>query len=159
MNVESQQRSALGRELVADLAHSFGEVRLKVSGASMMPAVWPGDVITVRRRDVAELRPGQIVLYRQEQKLVAHRIVCVRGDRVTTRGDSLRYDDPPIRESDIVGQVVCLHRNGRRVHLKQSFWQRVSSSILRRSDFCMRMALRLGGRLRRPASEEMSWAS
>ncbi|HMH12541.1 MAG TPA: S26 family signal peptidase [Edaphobacter sp.] len=159
MNIESQQYSALGRELVVDVARSFGEVRLKVSGASMIPAVWPGDVITVRRRDFAELQPGQIVLYRQEEKLVAHRIACVRGDRLTTRGDSLCYDDPPIRESDIVGQVVCLLRNGRRVHLKQSFWQRVNSSLLRRSDFCIRMALRLGCRLRRPAGEEMSWAS
>lgn len=158
MDVGSQQRSALGRELVADVARSFGEVRLKVTGASMIPAVWPGDVIAVRRRAMAELHPGQIVLYRREGKLVAHRITCIRGDLLTTRGDSLQSDDPPIRESHLVGQVVCLVRNGRRVHLNQSWWQRVSSSILRRSDFCMRMTLRLGRRLRRFGSGEMSWA-
>jgi signal peptidase I len=159
MNAASQQRSMLGSELVAEVASSFGEVRLKVTGASMIPAVWPGDVITVRRRDMAALQPGQIVLFRQEGKLFAHRITRIRADFLTTRGDSLRYNDPPLRESDIVGQVVCLLRNGRRVNPRQSFWQRVSSSIMRRSDFCKRMALRLGRRFRRPCTEAVSWSS
>src|SRR5271157_314954 len=120
MEMEPQPRSVLACELVADLVHNFGEAHLKVTGASMIPAIWPGDVITVRRREMAELQPGQIVLYRREGVLVAHRIRCVRGDLLTTRGDSLECDDPPITESDIVGQVVYLVRNGRRVHLKQS---------------------------------------
>jgi hypothetical protein len=51
--------------------------------------------------------------------------------------------------------VVALVRNGHCVHLSQSPWQRVSSAILRRSDFCMRMTLRLGRRLRLPWSREI----
>jgi len=158
MEMEPQPRSVLACELVADLVRNFGEARIKVTGASMIPAIWPGDVITVCRCEITELQPGQIVLYRRKGKLVAHRIRCVRGD-LLTRGDSLRYDDPPIRKSDIVGQVVCLIRNGRPVHLTQSCWQRIGSSILRRSDFCLRMALRLNHRLRRSGNGEMSWAS
>ena len=158
MGLELQQRSASGGELVAEMADRFGKVCLKVTGASMIPAVWPGDVLTIHRcRDKAELKPGQIVLYKREGNLVAHRIICVRGDLLTTRGDSRQYDDPPIRESDIVGHVVRVMRNGRRVSLRQSLWQRVSSSILWRSDFCLRMALRLGRRLQRCGSREISW--
>jgi signal peptidase len=159
MDVGLQQYSELGCELVADVARSFGEVCLKVTGASMIPTIWPGDVIAVRRRDMAELHPGQIVMYKREGKLVAHRLTSVRGDLLTTRGDSLQSYDPPIVKSNIVGEVVCLVRNGRSVHLKQSWRQLVSSSILRRSDFCMRMALCLGRRLRRPRIKETSWAS
>lgn len=149
----------LGRELVADVAFNFGEVRLKVTGASMIPAIWPGDVITVCRRHIAELQPGHIVLYRREGMLVAHRLTCIHGDLVTTRGDSLEHNDPPITASDILGQVVHLVRNGRRVHLRQSWWQRISSSILQRSDFCMRVTLHLGRRWRRAGSREVAWAS
>jgi len=151
------KRSAMGCELVVEVARDFGEVRLKVTGASMLPAIWPGDVITVRRRGIAELGPGQIVLSRRGGRLLAHRITRIRGNFLTTRGDSLECDDPPITESDIVGEVVYLVRNGRRVHLKQSRWQRVGSSILRRSGFCLRLALRIGRRLRRSGSREMSW--
>ena len=147
MAMEPQQRSELGCELVAEVAHSFGEVRLKVTGASMMPSIWPGDVIIIRR-DAANLQPGQIVLYRREGSLVAHRITRVRGDLLSTRGDSLPCDDPPIQTADIVGQVISVVRQGCRVHLKQSVWQRAVSSTVRHSDFCLHMMLRVGLRWR-----------
>ena len=159
MDVDSRQRAALGGELVADVVRCFGEVRLKVTGSSMMPAIWPGDIITACRRNIAELQPGHIVLYRREGMLVAHRITCIHGDLVTTRGDSLEHNDPAITVPDIIGQVIQLVRNGRRVHLRQSWWQNVSSFILRRSVFCTRMTLRMGRRLRRLGNRGMSWVS
>ena len=158
MDANGQRRSALSCELVADVARSFGEVRLKATGASMLPAVWPGDIVTVRLRGMSELQPGQIVLCCREGKLVAHRISCVCEDHLITRGDILPHYDEPVYPSAIVGQVVCVLRNGRRIPTEQSFWQRACSSILRRSDSCTRMTLRLG-RLRRPGTREMSWAS
>jgi signal peptidase I len=156
MPVGLQQRSALGCELVTEVAHSFGEVCLQVTGSSMIPAIWPGDVVAVRRSELGKLRPGQIVLYRQERGLVAHRIVHIQGNLLTTRGDTLWDDDPPVKASDLVGQVLSLVRNGQRVNLRQSSWQRISASILRHSDLCLRMTLRLGLRLRRQGTEEMA---
>ena len=158
MDVELQPRSVLACELVADVARSFGEVCLRVTGASMIPAVWPGDVVTVRRCDVAELQPGQIVLSRRGGRLVAHRITFIRGDLVTTRGDSLQHDDPPIDESAVVGRVMSLVRNGRVIDPTQTFWLRIGSAILRRSDFCRRMALRIGRRIEWLVGGKMSWA-
>ena len=156
MPVGLQQRSALGCELVTEVAHSFGEVCLQVTGSSMIPAIWPGDVVAVRRSDLGELRLGQIVLYRQESGLVAHRIVHIQGDLLTTRGDTLRHNDPPVTVSDLVGQVLSLVRKGQRVNLRQSSWQCISASLLRHSDLCLRMTLRLGLRLRRQGTEEMA---
>jgi signal peptidase I len=147
-----QQRSELGCELAAEVAHRFGEVRLKVIGASMLPALWPGDTIIARRRDSAHLQLGHVVVYRRNGMLVTHRITHIRGDLLITRGDSTRHNDPPIYVSDILGQVVCLVRNGRRVHLRQSYWQRHVSSLTRHSDFCLLMMLRIGLRWRK-----LSW--
>jgi len=159
MNVKTQRRSAVGSELVADIGRDFGEVCLRVTGSSMIPAIWPGDVVTVRRCEIAALQRGQIVLSRREGKLVAHRIVWIGGDSFITRGDSLLHDDPPLEASEIVGAVVSIVRNCRRVRLRQSIWQRASSVILRRSDFCLRMTLRLSRRLRRRGGREISWAN
>ena len=151
------QHSAVGCQLVTDVARSFG-VRVKVTGASMIPAIWPGDVIIVRCTALTQLQPGQIVLYRREGMLIAHRVTRIHGNLLTTQGDSLPNEDPPVNEADIVGLVVGLLRNGNPMDLKQSQWQCVSASILRRSDFCMRMALRLGRRVQGFASREISWA-
>lgn len=152
------QRRALCCELVADVARSAGEVCLKVTGTSMLPAVWPGDVVSVRRCHIAELKLGQIVLFRREGELTAHRIMRVSQDRLVTRGDSLSCCDPPVSAAEIVGQVVGISRAGRCISPEQSSWQRAASSILRRSDLCTRLALALSRRLPRSGDMQAAWA-
>jgi signal peptidase len=142
MDKETQRR-AMCCELVDEVARTAGEVRLKVTGASMLPALWPGDLVTVRRSDAAELRPGQIVLYRDEAKLTAHRIQRISPTQLITRGDSVPSCDPPVGALEIVGQVVAILRNGRSIEPEWSLWHRAVSSMLRRSDFCTQVALRI----------------
>lgn len=143
------QRRAVWCELVSDVARSKGEVRLKVAGASMLPTVWPGDVVTVRRCDFAELQPRQIVLHGYQEKLTLHRIARIAGDHLITRGDSLPHYDPPVMPSEILGQVVSIFRGGRTIDPEQTFWQRVAASILQRSRFLRRFTLYLSRLLRR----------
>lgn len=159
MIADLHQRAALQCELVADVARSFDEVRLKVTGASMLPAVWPGDILVVERQNSAEVQPGQIVLCLRDGGLMAHRMVRRSGEHLVTRGDSLLHSDPPAHGSEVVGRVTCILRHGRRISPEQSFWQRFASSILRRSDFTTRMTLRIGRLLRRLRPAEISWAS
>jgi hypothetical protein len=136
-------RDAAKHRLVVELIRQFGEVRLRVTGTSMLPAVWPGDILTVHRRDAAELSPGQIVLCYREQGFVAHRLVGKHAGHLITRGDCLPYEDPPFREDEILGQVVTVLRNGRSVDPSRNWWSSAASWILRRSDLCARLTLRL----------------
>ncbi len=129
--------------LVVDLIRQFGEVRLKATGTSMVPAVWPGDILTVRRRDAGELQPGQIILCYRDQGFVAHRLIGQNGNSLVTRGDCLPYQDPPFSEDEVLGQVVGVLRNGRSVDPSRNWWSSAASWILRRSDLCTRLALRL----------------
>jgi signal peptidase I len=149
----------LGCELTVDVVRNFGEVRLKVTGASMLPYVWPGDVVTIQRRDATDLRPGQIVLYRRDGKLIAHRVKLKLGDHLITQGDSLPHCDSPVSASEVIGQLVDIHRRGRRISPEPLFWQRAISPILRHSDFCTRMTLRIGRRLQLLRKMELLWAS
>src|SRR5437879_8061484 len=105
-------RAAAHRELLAEVARKFGEIRFKATGDSMLPSVWPGDLLTVRRQSFSEFRNGEIVLYEREAgentltrpfgpasprgDFVAHRIVGRRGGKLITRGDSLRRNDAPV---------------------------------------------------------------
>jgi len=140
------------RELVADVARQFGEVRLKVTGTSMLPAVWPGDILTVRRRAITDLLPGQIVLCYRNQGFIAHRLVIKRGDCIITRGDALSHEDCPFQNDEVLGEVISILRNGRPVAASQAWWHSAGSWILRHSELCTRMLLRL----RRLA--RLSWA-
>ena len=146
MEKESQRRE-MCCELIDEVARTSGEARLKVTGASMLPAIWPGDMVTVRRYNPGELRPGQIVLYRREGTLTAHRIQQVSPTHLITRGDSVPACDPPVAAAGIVGQVVGILRDGRTIQLKWSLWHRAISSVLRRSDYCTRIALRIASSL------------
>src|ERR1700691_598157 len=90
-------------DLLADVARQFGEVRLKVTGTSMLPSVWPGDILTVRRRTTTDLLPGQIVLCYRNQGFVAHRLVDKRSDCIITRGDALSHEDRPFQNDEVLG--------------------------------------------------------
>lgn len=148
----------LQRELFADVLRQFSTARLVVTGASMLPSIWPGDVLTIQRKELAELRAGEIVLAERDGKLIAHRIKLVAGNQLIAQGDSMPQCDPPFASSEILGQVVAILRDDRNISLEQSLWQRAVSSILRRSDFCMRMTLRIGRRWHRIRRVELLWA-
>jgi hypothetical protein len=115
----------------------------------MLPSVWPGDVITVRRQCTSELLPGRVVLCYRNQAFFAHRLVAKRDEGLITRGDSLSYDDPPFRDVEVLGAVVYILRGGRPVAISSAWWHRVISLIVRRSELFTRILLRLQG---------LSWA-
>ena len=138
---EESERHAMCCELIHDVGRNSGEVRLKVTGASMLPAIRPGDVIRVQRCDLAELRPGQVVLFHRDGKLTAHRIQKVFTDHLIARGDSVKIADPPVKADEIVGNVVSTLRGSRIIDPAQTTWQLVASSILRNSDICLRITL------------------
>jgi signal peptidase I len=146
-------------ELAFDVARSSGEARLRVSGVSMLPAVWPGDVVTVQHKNPGELLPGQIVVYRRDELLIVHRITKNSGDHLITRGDARPFNDPPVRAIEILGHVISIHRDGRHINPEQSAWQRAASSILCHSDFSTRLTLAFSRRLRRLREMQMRWAS
>jgi len=64
--------------LAAQVLRSSGKLRFRATGASMMPAVWPGDLLEVRRHGVEEIEPGDVVLFQRGGGLTAHRVVEVR---------------------------------------------------------------------------------
>ncbi len=142
MEGQAELRDAVKRSLVADVARSFGWVRLKVTGTSMLPAVFPGDVLTVSRCSGAELCAGQIVLCFRDGALVAHRLVRKSGSQFITRGDSLYNFDRPFQEDEILGRVVTIVRDGRLVALSSAWWHGAARFILRRSEWCVRLVLR-----------------
>jgi signal peptidase I len=110
---------ALKCELAAEALLSSGRVRLQVTGWSMLPSIWPGDVLVIDRCEAAEILKGDIVLYRSHRRLVVHRVVRVRHGQerggVFTRGDAMPDSDAPVSEPDLLGRVSWILRGGQRI--------------------------------------------
>jgi signal peptidase I len=147
--------SSLGRmscgtacRLAADSVHKWGGIQLPAMGISMVPAIQPGDVLSIQPVDPKEVSLGDIVVYVREQILVVHRIVRTSAAStepyLVTRGDRLLRDDPPILPGDLIGRVASIERRNRRV-MVQPFLNRLEHAlclVLRRSERATYLFLR-----------------
>ena len=128
------QTSALGFSHFGDLSGEllslgFG-VRFRAPGTSMHPTIRHGDLITVEPFAPANLKRGDIILYRLQDSFVAHRIMNIEqrnGCDLTLilRGDASVTDDAPVNPEQVLGKVVCLERGHRSIDpysLKVRLW-------------------------------------
>lgn len=148
MAIEAHLRAACC-DLVLDAVRISGKVKLKVAGASMVPALWPGDLVSVRHCQPSELKPGSVIVFRQNQRLIIHRLIHRAGDSIVTRGDARPCFDGNVRASDVLGFVDTVMRNGRSVNPHCSPWQKAVAFTLRHSEWCTWFFLRVSSRLHR----------
>ena len=97
-------------------------VKFRAPGGSMYPTICDGDLITVEPIKPSDVILGDIVLYRHEYGVVAHRVINIKKTQpsivspqhyFTLRGDAAPKDDDPVISNQILGKVVSLVRNGR----------------------------------------------
>ena len=139
--------------LAGDIVRRFGGVRLRVFGTSMVPSILPGDLISIQRADLLEILPGEIVLYLRDDRLFVHRVVARAGSqddpRLITRGDRLRYNDPLVSSSELLGRVTSIQTHDGRWHREVepatglSVWEKLFVHVLRTSDQATYLYLRL----------------
>ena len=107
---------------IAELLETRGRVSLCVYGASMMPWVRPGDIAMIRTVGAETLRCGHVVLFRRNNSLFVHRIVEKKGPldaaQILVKGDAHPTSDGLMEQGELLGRVVWLYRNGRRIDLE-----------------------------------------
>jgi hypothetical protein len=111
------KENTLKREIAGEILRWFGTLRLQVTGHSMLPSVWPGDVLLIERCDFGQVSPGELVLYTREGKLFAHRMICagadVKGPHFVTQGDAMTAPDFPVSPSEFLGRVSHIVHAGK----------------------------------------------
>ena len=126
-------------ELAEKTLRLFGSLRLRVTGFSMLPSVWPGDMLLIRRQQMDQIYPGEIVLFARHGRLIAHRVVLKTDDlkapRLITRGDALPSQDSPINPAQLLGKVSGVLRAGEWVQpaRRLSFAARTVAMLVSRS--------------------------
>ena len=131
--------------LAAEILNSGGVIRLQALGASMLPSIWPGDVLVVESKTGQEIVSGNIVLVARDCRFFVHRLVGRLGSHWITRGDCMPQNDPPSAAPELLGKVSAIHR-GRRVLIPQSrvtLPVRTLAWMLYHSDILRNLALRV----------------
>ena len=144
-----EDREDLKLGLAAEMLRCRGTVYLKAWGTSMLPSVWPGDLLTIQSAAHDGLFPGDIVLVLRNNRFFVHRLVEVRGSKDCaswiTRGDAVPQNDPPATTCEVLGRVASIRRANysfvpsRRLSPLQS----AMAWMLSRWDRCRNLTLRV----------------
>ena len=147
-SASSELRDRAGCALIVQSLRAGREIRLRVTGTSMLPAVRPGDVLRVRPRTSAEV--GQIAMFERDGRLFAHRVIAQIGShgrlQLITRGDALAVCDPPVSADEMLGEVATIIRDGRSVPAgiaETALWVRAVSLAIRQLPELVPLALLL----------------
>jgi signal peptidase I len=115
LSLEDRENPKLA--LAAEMLRCHGAVQLKAWGTSMLPSLWPGDLVTIQSAAYDEVVSGDIVLVMRDNRFFVHRLVERRRvqDCLSwiTRGDAMPHNDPPVGASDLLGRVAGVRRGNR----------------------------------------------
>lgn len=128
---------AMFPELITELLQDGYKVNFSAPDHSMYPTIMANETILVEPIDPGTVRMGDILLYRTNGRLIAHRVVGINmlsgnsasshSDRdtqysvlnphhfFTFRGDACPACDAPVKADQILGKVISIERNGGRV--------------------------------------------
>jgi hypothetical protein len=139
--------------LICQALKSGSVVRLQAHGLSMLPTIWPHDILTIQGAHRGGLSVGDIVMYRKDNRCFVHRIVkpmpdfeVAAEDAWVTQGDSnSQPDSPPVAASQLHGIVVGVQRYQRSIILPAQLvgLRRCAAWLLGRSARLRSLALRL----------------
>jgi len=127
VNSESANKSVLSpqhlfTDVSTELLRSGQSIRFRAPGRSMYPTIKEHETITVQSVAPSGIKMGDIILYRLEAVVIAHRVVRIErgehgGSRFILRGDASVASDEAVEPAQVLGKVVSVERGGRSIDL------------------------------------------
>ena len=141
----SAELHALKCELAGEVLRASGRLRLRVTGWSMLPAIFPGDTLLIERANSESVGKGDIILFQRDRRMFVHRVSgkfgCDRDLQIVTQGDGMPNPDPPVSSSQLLGRVSFVVRDGRCTEPAKNpkFAMRAVAALVRRSSSVARV--------------------
>lgn len=85
----------------------FGFSLFQVETGSMSGTMEIEDIVIVKLGN-DDIKPDDIVTYKEKDYFVTHRVLSVENDTVITKGDANNSADAPISKSQIIGEVIYI---------------------------------------------------
>ena len=121
--------------LAAESLRASGTLRLRVRGESMLPTIWPGEMVEIARCSADEAHRGDVVLALRDGRFFLHRLVERVPGGFLLRGDSMPATDPEFSSAELLGRV-----SGAMPH---RWWSRIMGRVFCYSGIARRLALKL----------------
>lgn len=114
--------------MVEKLLEEGHVIRVKPKGYSMYPLFVPGrDEAVIQKSDIAQLRRGDVILYRRKKSiLVLHRIWKREGNQFYLVGDNQTEIEGPVEAAQIRGRLTGLFRKGRYISVRHPVYRMYS---------------------------------
>ncbi len=113
--------NAAAAELMKDVLKKGGLFSFRARGTSMVPFLREGDTLAIAPLENQRPRPGDVVAFsystQRGPNLVVHRVVGRQGTAFVVQGDGNGCSPEIIRSENILGRLVKVERDGRRVRL------------------------------------------
>lgn len=112
--------------LTGNLLWEGYSVRCRTYGMSMYPTIEDGEKVVVEPVAPAQIKRGDIILYRRHEGMIAHRVVRIARTKqrgrspqrcFILRGDASDSCDEPVEPERILGKVVAVEQCGRSIAL------------------------------------------
>lgn len=87
-----------------DYANLFGYTFFEVATGSMSGTIEIGDVVITQI--TKEVNENDIIVYKEENNFITHRIIKKDGENIITKGDANNSEDSPINSEKVLGKVI-----------------------------------------------------
>ena len=130
--------------MFVELLHKLEIASVCVNGSSMLPAIRPGDVLTVNRCAIDDFAPGEVAVFTRDGRLFAHRVLVVGSEQLITKGDSLPRQDAPVEARHLLGRAESVTRSSHAMYMsnRPSFATKALANLLARSSWLNVLAQR-----------------
>ena len=89
-----------------DYANIFGYTFFEVATGSMTNTINIGDIVVVKVNET--FKENDIIVYKEENSFITHRVIKIDGQDLITRGDANNSEDKPIKSDQILGKVIYI---------------------------------------------------
>lgn len=113
--------------IIVEMLNNNQRVIFTVSGDSMRPFIINNrDQVVLERKNQMNLRVGDIILFKDMDMYLLHRIYRKEKDGYRTIGDACLQEDGLVFNSQILGVVNKIYRKGKEIDCKKGFWRVIS---------------------------------
>jgi ATP-binding cassette subfamily B protein len=127
------------RELVDRLLEDDHQLIFRMKGYSMYPCLRPGDKGIVEKCAPIALRPGDIIVFYQQERLVAHRLIKRTETGFLTKGDHTTFYDAAVPADQLVGKLVSFDRGGKHFSTDSIAMRRIARFALKSGSLFTRL--------------------
>lgn len=91
---------------VTEALRRRGSTIVRITGRSMYPALHNGARVIISPVVYDELSVGDLIVFHNGDGIICHRLIRKGNGRLTLKGDTNLWADPPVLSSQALGRVV-----------------------------------------------------